>query len=74
MRTHITDRVDWVILYDDADRKPEMFTSEVSARATFRERQSAWSCHLFRRAAERGVRNNRTISATPCRKQATWPC
>jgi hypothetical protein len=39
----------WAILYEDADRKPELFTDEVSARKAFEARLLAWNCHLFHR-------------------------
>lgn len=39
----------WAILYEDTDRKPELFTDESAAIKTFNELRVAWSCHLFRR-------------------------
>ena len=45
-----TERLDWAILYDDFDRRPELFTDEATARSVFTERQVAWNCHLFHRA------------------------
>ncbi len=39
----------WAILYEDADRKPELFTDEGSARRAFAEQLPNWNCHLFHR-------------------------
>jgi len=41
----------WAIIYEDADRKPELFSDEEAARRAFAERLVAWSCHLFRRVS-----------------------
>lgn len=43
--------VDWVIIYKDADRSPELFTDEAIARSTFNERSVVYSCHLFHRVS-----------------------
>jgi len=37
----------WVILFEDFDRKPEIFTDEDAARQAFREYLVNWHCHLF---------------------------
>ena len=41
----------WAIIYEDADRKPELFTDEAAARATFKDRIVSWACHLFHRVS-----------------------
>lgn len=43
--------LNWAILYDDANRKPELFSDGVTARSILAERRVAWSCYLFRRVA-----------------------
>ncbi len=37
----------WAILFEDADRRPEIFMDEKSARATYEQRLENWNCHLF---------------------------
>lgn len=48
------DREAWLIWYDDADQKPEIFTGDgatVAAAERFRIVRDQWNCHLFRRVA-----------------------
>lgn len=45
------DRVHWAILYDDQDRRPQIFSgenAEAAARATLARSRIQWGCHLFR--------------------------
>jgi len=37
----------WLIQYDDADRRPEILTSEQAARAYFKRISDQWNAHLF---------------------------
>jgi len=37
----------WLIYFEDADMRPELFTSEDSARARLMACRQNWNCHLF---------------------------
>lgn len=37
----------WLIFYEDADMRPEVFRSEAGARRRYAEAHISWSCHLF---------------------------
>ncbi len=43
----------WMIVYEDADAKPRIFTNEEAARKTYAQNSVNWNCHLFR-----GVESN----------------
>lgn len=41
----------WMIVFEDADRKPLIFSGEGAERAahcTFKKMLGAWNCHLFK--------------------------
>jgi len=40
---------DWMIVFDDADMKPEVFTDHFAAQKRFKALANNWSCHLFQR-------------------------
>jgi hypothetical protein len=37
----------WLILYDDKDKEPEIWLSEVAARARYATISTSWNAHLF---------------------------
>jgi hypothetical protein len=37
----------WMIYFEDASVRPEIFTDEIAARHRFSEALIGWSCHLF---------------------------
>ncbi len=39
----------FAIIYEDADRHPELFSDAIAANHTFAQRKIAWNCHLFKR-------------------------
>ena len=44
----------WLILYDDVDRRPEVFSgcgATLAAHARFNQVVQTWNCHLFVKVA-----------------------
>jgi hypothetical protein len=41
----------WLLYFEDADRRPEIFTDEAGARTRFADCSHTWACHLFKSAA-----------------------
>lgn len=39
----------WLIYFEDAGRKPEIFTDEQAARNRYEAISVAWNAHLFKR-------------------------
>ena len=48
----------WLLFFEDHDRTPELFTSEIAAVERFQAVSENWSCHLF-------VQHSRLIAAAP---------
>jgi hypothetical protein len=44
----VSDLPHWLLYFEDATRRPEIFTDEASARARFDDCSHTWACHLFR--------------------------
>lgn len=42
---------DYMIVYEDAEVGPEMFTCEDAARDRLKQASDRWNCHLFQRIA-----------------------
>ena len=40
---------DWMIVFEDADMKPEVFTDHFAAQKRFEMLANNWNCHLFQR-------------------------
>jgi hypothetical protein len=38
----------WLIYFEDADGKTEIFTDEATAKKRFKACQLNWNCHLFK--------------------------
>lgn len=48
----------WMVYYEDADVKPEIFFgegSEVAARARYAQANMSWSCHLLSRVPDASI-------------------
>jgi hypothetical protein len=43
----LTDATYWLIQFEDAGKKAEIFTDEACARARYEQLQLNWNCHLF---------------------------
>lgn len=41
----------WLLLYEDSDVKPEIFTDQASAEARYEQAKVSWAVHLFRSVA-----------------------
>ncbi len=63
----------WVILFEDAERRPEVFDYEAPARKRFADLQMSWNCHLFadERQIEAARREERELAAKD-RKRLDW--
>lgn len=61
----------WMIYFDDADRRPEIFTDEAAARHRYKEISVSWNAHLFVRAhsntrdADNGLPQNAAPQGQP---------
>jgi len=42
------DQCNWLIFYDDHDRRPEIFQNEQIALHVYEQRQISWNCYLFK--------------------------
>ena len=47
------EQVDWLIMFEDAERPHESFTDEIAAREAFASHAMNWNCHLFKRMESR---------------------
>jgi len=45
--------IDWMIWYEDQDKRPEVFSEEDIAKKRFSIAGDSWTCHLFKRIASR---------------------
>lgn len=44
---------DWLIMYEDTECPPEIYTEEGPARKRFEAASLNWNCHLFKRVSSR---------------------
>jgi hypothetical protein len=42
----------WMIFFEDADVRPEIYDTEAAARVAYERANLSWSCHLYAPAAE----------------------